>query len=102
MNHTLVVTLAALGILLWLIAAVRERFQTASGGAVWKFMQNFFSVKAAGTVSASIDGTLTIDALERELGIEPDHYLCDRISRINAALVARRDKQASTMKGGAQ
>ncbi len=46
-------------------------------------------------------GEITIDGLERELGIEPDAYLCDRIARINEALVARRDKSVAKKKGGA-
>ncbi len=44
---------------------------------------------------------MTIESLEREVGIEPDVYLCDRIARINEALVARRDKPVAKKKGGA-
>ena len=107
MNNTLVMTLASLGVLLWLIASFRERCSTATCGAVWKFVRNFFSHKGTDIVSASpvpgsesAGGGITIDALEYELGIEPDQYLCDRISRIHEALLTRRNKHLSKKKGG--
>ena len=109
MSSTLVITLATLGVLLWLIATVRERFKNVAAGSIWKLVQNFLQFKESGMVPANDSPSpaptvdvITIDALERELGIEPDHYLCDRISRINEALMARRDKQASKKRGGTQ
>ncbi len=109
MNNTFVIALASLGGLLWLFATFRERYKNTPGGTVWKFVRNLFSSRETvktpeieTPVPEPTGDTTTIEALERELGIEPDHYLCDRIARINEALVARRDKPVTKKKGGAQ
>lgn len=107
MNNTLTIALASLGGLLWLYAAVRERYKNTTGETALSFLKRYFGHKPAGIVPAPdvpesvASGTVTIDSLERELGIEPDHYLCDRIARINEALIARRDKPSPKKKGGA-
>lgn len=107
MNNTFVIVVASLGGLLWLYAVLRERYKNTTGGTVLSFLKKFFVAKGAellpatGAEIAESTGVMTIDSLERELGIEPDHYLCDRIARINEALIARRDKAPSKKKGGA-
>ncbi len=109
MNNAVVIVLASLGASLWLFAVLRERCKNAPGGTVLKFVRNLFSSRATAKTPAieapapqPTGGGTTIEALERELGIEPDSYLCDRIARINEALVARRDKPVTKKKGGAQ
>lgn len=110
MNNTLVIVLAVLGGLLWLLANVRERFKIP--GTLMNYVRYFFvSEKAKDVVGTSdapeqespeavVSKPLTLDDLERELGIEPEHYLCDRVARINEALTLRREK-TSKKKGGA-
>lgn len=106
MNNTIVIALASLGALLWLVAVLRERMKSSATGTVFNFMKRFFpntatEVASGRDASVAEPAAMTIESLERELGIEPDHYLCDRIARINEALVARRDKAAPKKKGGA-
>ncbi len=108
MNNTFVIALASLGGLLWLFAVLRERCKNVPGGTIWKFVRNLFSSRETAKTPEieapapqATGGETTIEALERELGIEPDAYLCDRIARINEALVARRDKPVTKKKGGA-
>lgn len=100
MNNTFVLVLASLGASLWLVAVLRDRYKNYCGGTFWKYVRTLFSLREMENVSPT-GGAITIDGLERELGIEPDAYLCDRISRINEALVARRDKSVTKNKGGA-
>ena len=105
MNNTLVIALATSGAVLWLLATYGEWFKSTFGGHIWNFVQNLSSDEAEQKNSARVSaessaGRITIDGLEHELGIEPDHYLCDRIARINEALVARRDKPSPKKKGG--
>lgn len=102
MNNAFIILIGSLGGLLWLYAILQERFKNTTSGTIWKFVRNLFPSKEPETVqnSDSSSGMMTIDALERELGIESDHYLCDRIARINEALIARRDKVSSKKKGG--
>ena len=110
MNNTLVIVLASLGGLIWFYAAVRERYKNTIGVTLWQTVRHkllgFASevtpngpTETGGKCSESV--SFTIESLEQELGIEPDHYLCDRIARINEALIARRDKTPSRKKGGA-
>ena len=104
MNNTFVIMIAALGGLLWVYAVFRERYKSTTGGSVFTLLKKFFAAKLsepAAVTETEVPDKLTIDFLEQELGIEPDHYLCDRIARINEALVARRDKRGTKKKGGA-
>ena len=100
MNNTFVIASASLGASLWLYAVLRDRCKNSTGGTFWTAVRNMFSFREKESTQPT-GGTITIDGLERELGIEPDAYLCDRISRINEALVARRDKSTPKKKGGA-
>lgn len=101
MNNTIVIVLASLGGLLWLYAVLRERFKNSTGETLLAFLKRILSVEAATETPEPTGGMISIESLEQELGIEPDHYLCDRIARINEALTARRDKTTSKKKGGA-
>lgn len=106
--NTTVIALAALGGLFWSVATFRElnKKHRSDFSVVRWIREKAFAPpdsKTASTESGTENASaaITIDALETELGIEPDHYLCDRIARINEALHARRDKQSLKKKGGA-
>ncbi len=107
MNNTIVMVLASLGGLLWLYAVLRERYKNSTGGTFFEWLKKVFVseikivAEAQDGPSVESSGAVSIESLERELGIEPDAYLCDRITRINEALIARRDKSAPKKKGGA-
>lgn len=109
MNNSFVIIIASLGGVLWLYAVLRERLKNTTGETLFAFLKRVLTNKTAEvvpqtkvSVPESSGGTTTIESLEQELGIEPDHYLCDRIARIKEALDARRDKAPAKKKGGAQ
>lgn len=96
MNNAFVIVIASLGAMLWLYGVLQERRKNSVSDSIWKIVH-----KSDNRFEDSLDtNTVTIESLERELGIEPDHYLCDRIARINEALLARRDKTSSKKKRG--
>ncbi|MDR1962386.1 MAG: hypothetical protein LBQ50_01245 [Planctomycetaceae bacterium] len=104
--NTTVMILAGLGGFLWIVAMIRDSIKKTTNHSVWKRLFDYFVRKPDTEIvpngvqeSTSSPTSITIEALETELGITPDAYLCDRISRINEALVARRDG-SKTKKGG--
>jgi hypothetical protein len=90
--------LGGTGLFLWIIATILELFRKSTGDSFLKKILNYFvrkqeiisnQNKTEETVSAR--EKITIESLEAELGITPDVYLGDRISRIHEALSARRE-----------
>lgn len=105
--NTTTLLIASVGGLLWLVATLRERFGRPDDG-LWSRISKWF--KKSGNF-AKIDeppekteqdaAGITVESLENELGITPDAYLCDRISRIHDALLARKNG-TKTRKGSSK
>ena len=93
---TIAFILAGAGLFLWLFPVISSRIKDFTG---WSLSGSFLQRKAAVPDEPKTAPVITIDSLEAELGITPDVYLCDRIARINEALIARRDGTKSK-KGG--